>query len=103
MIKSIYSVFDSKAAIFSPPFYMSNNAMAIRSFGEIVEDKNTMVARHPEDFSLYMLGAFDDETGNLASIKPINLVTASSMIVKPEKVDLGKMINKNQHQKVTVQ
>lgn len=78
----MFSVFDSKAAIFGTPFFMLREQMAIRAITDMVNDPETMIAKHPEDFSLYHLGVFDDENGDIEMCKPRNIATASSL-VKP--------------------
>lgn len=58
---------------------MPNDQMAVRAFGDVVNTSDSMVAKHPEDFSLYCVGMFDDSNGNLEEQNPINLVTAASL------------------------
>lgn len=76
-----FSVFDAKAAVFGTPFFMPREAAAIRAFGDLSNDKKTTVGQHPEDFTLYHLGDFDDELGHIDIVKPRALVTAASMVV----------------------
>lgn len=75
-----YSVFDTKAAVFGAPFFSPKDGLAVRMFTDLVNDRSTTVGRHPEDFTLYVVGEFDDETGTIASQKPVALVTASSLV-----------------------
>jgi len=65
MIQFIYSVHDSKALAYLPPFFMHNKNMAIRSFQDAVQDDGSSFHRHPEDYSLWELGEFDDNTGEI--------------------------------------
>lgn len=96
MILGVFSVFDSKLACFSRPWYELTDASAIRIFTDAVNDgsnPNNQWFRHPEDFSLYRLGSFDDELGKIESINPLSLVTAAAVfdfkknLVKKEPVD----------------
>lgn len=68
---NIYSVHDRKAAVFARPFIAPNDGMALRSFAAAKLDPSTELAKFPEDFSLYLLGSFDDETGELSPVVPI--------------------------------
>jgi len=86
----MFSVFDSKAAVFGTPFFMQREAMAIRAFTDLVNDPQTMVGKHPEDFSLFHVADFDDETAVSVSYAPRNLCTASSLL-RP--VGVPPMIN----------
>lgn len=80
MKTKVYSLFDLKAAVYSTPFFMPNDSMAVRSFSDLVNDKQTMVNRHPEDFILHGIGQFDDEKGVVEGMSPWVVVTASSLI-----------------------
>lgn len=69
MIQVIVAVKDRAADAFMRPFFVPTANMAIRSFmDEVNRDApdNQMFA-HPEDFDLYELGLYDDNTGRIES------------------------------------
>lgn len=70
MILLICSVYDRKAAVYARPFVTPNRAMARRSFESARQDPTTELHKFPEDFSLYVLGTFNDETGEVVSQVP---------------------------------
>ena len=63
----VFSVFDTKAGAYASPFFMSNQAQASRDFGDAVQNPKLHLNKHPEDFSLYCLGIFDDNSGKIES------------------------------------
>lgn len=63
MVLKIFSIYDIKSEVFSPPFYMSSNGEAVRAFKDLANDTNTTIGRHPADFRLMCLGTFDNCTG----------------------------------------
>lgn len=63
MIHKIYSVFDSKAQIYSLPFYTKMQAEAIRHFSTWVNDSKHTFGMHPEDYTLFSMGTYDDDNG----------------------------------------
>jgi len=67
MVLKMFSIFDEKASVFSQPFYSAHNGTALRSFSDLVNEPNNNVSKHPEDFKLYYLGDFDDNSGGLLS------------------------------------
>lgn len=77
----VFSVFDSKAAYFGNPFYEQREASAVRAFSDAVNSnvEGNLWSKHPEDYSLFLLGEFDNETGSYDCCKPMNLVTASAL------------------------
>lgn len=61
----ICSVFDSAAGVFGRPFFVPSTAVAVRSFrDEVMRDEiHNDLHKHPNDFVLYQLGEFDDNSG----------------------------------------
>lgn len=62
MILKIYTVFDSKAEAYIQPFFSTTKGLALRSFQEALSDSNTNISKYPEDFTLFELGEFDQQT-----------------------------------------
>lgn len=62
----ILSVRDAKADAFGRPIFVGTVATGARSFSDEVnrKDADNQMFNHPEDFSLYDLGSFDDQTGS---------------------------------------
>lgn len=82
MRTKMFAFFDSKAAFFSNPYFDQREASAVRAFSDAVNDcsnPNNMLNKHPEDYSLFYLGEFDNETGAIDIVRPTNLVTASAV------------------------
>lgn len=74
MILQVFSVYDSKARAFFPPFYLGTLEMAARAFADCAEKPDHAFARNPEDYTLYHLGAFDDDVARFALMpQPVNL------------------------------
>lgn len=65
MIYRCYSVRDLKAAAFAPPFFLGRDEVAVRTFSDAIADPSHPMHAHPEDYQLFYLGEFDDETGAL--------------------------------------
>lgn len=82
----VFSVFDTKLAVFGNPWFDQRVESAIRAFTDAVNSPgdNNMWNKHPEDFSLYLLGEFDNDTGTFDLDKPRNLLTASSIRRSPQ-------------------
>jgi len=76
MIRSLYSVRDLKAQTFCNPFASLNDATARRDFARAVNDPNSQLCQNPEDFSLALVGTFDDESGEIHATGPVFLNNA---------------------------
>ena len=68
MLHNIYTVFDSAAVMFDRPFTAISDNAAIRSFGDICVSADHPIGQHPEDYSLYRIGTYDDNKGVIAPL-----------------------------------
>lgn len=61
---TIVSIRDIVANIYSSPNFVQSKGAALRSFSTEVNraDENNQLYKYPNDFELYALGTFDDET-----------------------------------------
>lgn len=68
MIIKIYALRDDKAQSFLTPMFFKNDAMAMRAIAQLCNDsRNGFIFTNPEDYLLYTLGEYDDQTGVLTS------------------------------------
>lgn len=65
MLLNAYTLYDTKALIYSPPFYCSAHGAAVRMVMDLAADPNTSVGRHPADFTLFCVGQWNDAVGCL--------------------------------------
>ena len=56
-----FSIYDTKAQYYHLPYNLKNEAVAIRQFGDMVNDKETTINKHPEDYTLFKIGTWDDQ------------------------------------------
>jgi len=61
----IVSIKDRAADAFARPFFVQTDNVAIRSFMDEVNraDKDNPLYSHPDDYDLFGLGVFDDNSG----------------------------------------
>ena len=59
----VFSIYDAKAGAFNQPFFMHTFGQAERAFRDEVDSPTSLISKHPEDFTLFDLGVFDDSTG----------------------------------------
>jgi len=79
----VYSVRDSKSESFALPFFQVNKAVALRSFAGAVNNPQTGMGQHPNDYALFELGTWDDTTGRMeAHDQPIHLGNAFEFVEK---------------------
>lgn len=77
----VFAVYDMKMKGFMQPFFCQNSAVATRMFVDSVNGDQNIISKHPEDFALYEVGMWDEETGLLTPLDPkTNLGLASSFV-----------------------
>ena len=59
----IFSIRDSKAEAFNTPIFLATEGQAIRMFDYMCNKPDSTIAMHPEDYTLFALGEFNDITG----------------------------------------
>lgn len=65
MILKVFTVRDAKVEAYMQPFFARAKGEALRSFMDTVSKPDHQFSEHPEDFSLYYLGEYDENTGAL--------------------------------------
>jgi len=71
-IKKIYTILDTKAGAYLPPFYLRSNGEALRAFIDEVLNRDSQLGKHPEDYVLFEVGTFDEVRGTIDLLEPYN-------------------------------
>lgn len=92
MVQKVFGVRDSKALAFLQPFFSASTGAAVRAFGDAINEGNSPLAKHPEDYLLYELADFDDSTGEFISCNPIKMLGCGADFVQVKiKSDLSSV------------
>lgn len=76
-----FCVYDNKALAFLPPFFVHNELVAMRSFADVANDKTHAFGLNPTDYTLFRVGDFNDELGELTPLVPhVNMGLAASFL-----------------------
>lgn len=65
MIHKIFTIYDEKAKAYLPPFFLPESGQAIRSFSNCINSNDHQFSKNPEDYTLFTLGTFDDNSSIL--------------------------------------
>lgn len=80
----VYSIRDAKAEVYNAPFYKGTHGEAERDFRTAVNDEKSFLSQYPDDFDLYYIGDFDQNTGLVTSLDtPMHIIKAIAC-VKPK-------------------
>ncbi len=64
-----FTLYDEKAECFAHPFFVSAIGLATRMLATWVKTPDTMISKHPEDFTLYHVGYWNDSEAKFENLK----------------------------------
>lgn len=82
----VFAVFDKKIGVYLQPFFQSTRGQAARTFGDNVLEPGSVIGKHPEDYSLYEIGMYEDGAGELVPSRPVHVAAAVDFVERPAQV-----------------
>ena len=70
----MYVIFDSKAEFYNKPFFMVNDQVAMRTAHTMRADPNIDIFNHPEDFTMFKIGEYDDLTAYVKTYEKFEVI-----------------------------
>ena len=85
-----YTVYDSKAETFMPPFFVPARGLAIRAFEDCINSDTHHFGKHPADYTLFFIGVFNMNAGDFDQITKQSVGNGVEFLnpLKPEKLDV---------------
>lgn len=75
MTYRMYSVYDSKALVYSAPMCIRNDAEAKRVMTSLYRDPGNMISQYPEDYTMMCLADYDDCLGEIVVLPaPVSIM-----------------------------
>jgi len=78
----IVAVHDRQLKAFLRPFVANTIGQAVRSFSDEVNRAGSDLNAHPEDYTLWQLGTFNDHDGNISTEGREQIAIASNLLVQ---------------------
>ena len=73
-MSKIYAIKDQAIEAFSQPFFVQAQGQAVRMFMDESKNEQSQINRHPEDFELWYIGEFDEQTGQITAAANVERV-----------------------------
>ncbi len=89
----MYCVFDSCSGLYDRPFCAQADGAAVRSFGDIACDAEHPIGMHPEHYSLFRVGLFDDNSGVIEPELAVCIAKAHECVAGSRVVDSPAMLD----------
>lgn len=90
MKRYVIAVRDRAADTFGSPWFSAALGAAVRAFGDEINSSESVASKHPEDYDLYELGMFDDDTGMFEPCRD-----DKGDAVPPRMIAIGKSMVRN--------
>lgn len=71
MYVQVFAIYDIKAKTFGQPIFQLTEGTARRAFSDLVNDPSTQFNKYPDDFTLFQIGTYDDNSGELISVPDV--------------------------------
>lgn len=85
MVLQIFAIKDRAVQAFMQPFFAPTIGAAIRAFSDGINDKQHAMNAHPDDYDLYHIGEWTDNSGGLMQTEE-----------HPKQVAIGKNLIREQ-------
>jgi len=69
----LFLIRDNKAEFYLGPYKAVNESVFLREI-KTLKNSDTQFGKHPEDYSVYMSGEFDDYIGAVVPMPPVHLI-----------------------------
>ncbi len=81
---------DSAAEVYARPFFARAPGEAIRSFSDLVNEQDHPIGEHPDHYTLFQIGSFDEQTGSVEAHEPRSLGNGMDYVsvAPPHLIDL---------------
>lgn len=78
----VMAIKDQQTNAFGQPIFVPTIGAAIRMFGDEINRNadNNQLYKHPEDFSLYHLGSYDDNAGKFQNLDAPTCITTGKQV-----------------------
>ncbi len=90
MKTQIYSIFDTASGTYQKPIFARVDGEIVREFGNICTDKEHPCGQHPEDYSLFRLGNFNDRDGVVKNEDNVCLCTGLEIVARVRSMNKGE-------------
>lgn len=90
MKQRVYAIFDAAAAAYLPPFMMPRDELALRAFKECVNSPTHQFGVHPQDYTLFFIGTFEDTEARYTQPQAY-IALAQAIALKAQKPDQDQL------------
>lgn len=88
---NIYTIFDAKAQAYLRPEYRRSDEEMFAAIYETAKDQNSGFYKHPDDYTVYKLGTFDESNAEIEYHGPHSIGTVLDIRIFMQKKHVAAM------------
>lgn len=77
---SLYAIFDRASGIYDGPFPGQSDGQVVRGFTDMANNPEHNIGKHPEDYTLFKVGTWNDGTGEVEDIVSEKLINGGEAV-----------------------
>lgn len=97
----IFSIYDSKAEAYLQPFFADTEGVAERMAQQAANDESHMFHQHAGDYTMFQVGEWDQEKGELVGCTPRVCCGMASLIRYEPAAKLDQIIQRSNGEDLT--
>lgn len=79
---AVFAVRDRALNAYMQPFFVASAGVAVRSFSDEVNRTESPMNGHPEDYDLYHLGFYSEDTGRMEPLDAPRMVAVGKDVIR---------------------
>ena len=87
MIVNLYAIYDRASGVYDGPLRGQTDDVVKRQFVDMCVASDHPVSQHPEDYTLFKVGSWNDGTGELIDVVPEKLMNGAEAVTLSRKVN----------------
>ena len=88
---NVYTIYDSAAQVAERPFVARADGEALRAFGDLCTRAGTQISDHPEQFTLFRIGQYDDNKMQIEPEPAVSLANGVEMVKEAQEIAPGSL------------
>lgn len=77
MIVKLYAIFDRASGVYDGPMPSKTDGLVTRGFIDMANNKDHPIGKHPEDYTVFELGTWNDATGEIIPSAPKKVINGA--------------------------
>ena len=77
---NLYAVFDRASGIYDGPIPGQSDGQMIRNFSDMALNADHQIGKHPEDYTLFKVGTWNDGTAELVDVVSEKLINGGECV-----------------------